>query len=89
MALESANDWLTKYEQRDENENYKKMCNDYVQRNENQNYQKLCDKYPHIFKFNCHPKNFSLRIMVTYFTKDWTIKKILLFLCLYQYKNFQ
>ena len=88
-ALDAGSDWLTKYEKRDENENYKKMCNDYIQRNENKNYQKLCDNYPHIFKFNCHPKNFSLRNMVTYFTKDWTVKKNLFFLCLHQYKYFQ
>ena len=72
-ALEAI-DWLTKYEQRDENVNYKKLCNDYAQRHENENYRKLCENYPKIFKFNCHPKNISLRNMVTYFTKDWKIK---------------
>ena len=35
-ALEST-DWLTKYEQRDENENYRKLCIDFEKRNENEN----------------------------------------------------
>ena len=58
-----ADDWLHIYAEREENENYKQLCND----------------YPAKFKWPYHPQFINLRNFVTYFTKNWKVKIVTTF----------
>ena len=61
-AMEAV-DWVHIYAEREENENYKQLCND----------------YPSKFKWPYHPKFLSLRNFVTYFSTKWIIKDTITF----------
>ena len=48
----------------------------YAERDQNENYKRLCRDYPDKFKYKLNPKDISLRYFVSDFDINWVLKPI-------------